>query len=97
LEKRKNPSGYEKTITGLMKQKKLSRQDAEKRYGTFLVDPDGFALRAGEKAMKEDGYKNWEEAAIGRSKDPEATRVRIQEVSRELNGFLREQVCVTCV
>ena len=80
-----------------MKQKKLSRQDAEKRYGTFLVDPDGFALRAGEKAMKEDGYKNWEEAAIGRSKDPEATRVRIQEVSRELNGFLRDQVCITCV
>ena len=65
-----------------MKAKKLTRSAAEKQYGEYLLDPDGFALRAGEAARKEAGYKNWEEAAIGRSDDPDATRDRINKFKR---------------
>jgi len=60
-----------------MKSKKLTLPQAEKRYGEFLIDPDGFALRAGEAARKEAGYKDWEEAAIARSDNPDETRDRI--------------------
>mmetsp|Transcript_16337 Transcript_16337/g.30788 ORF Transcript_16337/g.30788 Transcript_16337/m.30788 type:complete len:97 (+) Transcript_16337:1-291(+) len=61
-----------------MKTKGLTREQAEKRYGEFLVDPDGFALAAAEAERKEKGYKNWEEQAIAKSDDPEATRARIE-------------------
>mmetsp|Transcript_17159 Transcript_17159/g.23004 ORF Transcript_17159/g.23004 Transcript_17159/m.23004 type:complete len:165 (-) Transcript_17159:344-838(-) len=77
IEKRKNPQQFEATIEGLMKTKKLTRAQAEKRYGEFLLDPDGFALRAAEEEIKRGGYKDWEEMAIARSDDPEATRERI--------------------
>ena len=39
LEKLKNPKQVERTVTSLMKTKKLTRAQAEKRYGEFLVDP----------------------------------------------------------
>eukprot|EP00567_Pseudictyota_dubia_P014052 CAMPEP_0197436310 /NCGR_PEP_ID=MMETSP1175-20131217/3779_1 /TAXON_ID=1003142 /ORGANISM="Triceratium dubium, Strain CCMP147" /LENGTH=161 /DNA_ID=CAMNT_0042965567 /DNA_START=79 /DNA_END=564 /DNA_ORIENTATION=+ len=78
IEKRKNPQKFESTIQGLMKTKGLTREQAEKRYGEFLVDPDGFALAAAEAERKEKGYKNWEEQAIAKSDDPEATRARIE-------------------
>jgi len=79
MEKMKNPEKTEATIKGLMKKNKLTREQAEKRYGEFLADPDGFALRAGEARNRAEGYRNWEEAAIGRSDDPEATRARIEK------------------
>ena len=79
MEKMKDPKKFERTIKSLMKQNKLSREQAEKRYGEFLADPDGFALRASEESWRAEGYKNWEEAAIGRSNDPEATRARIDK------------------
>ena len=53
----KHPTKFETTIKGLMKKNKLMRDQAEKRYGDFLVDPDGFALRAGEEMRKKDFYK----------------------------------------
>mmetsp|Transcript_14966 Transcript_14966/g.20408 ORF Transcript_14966/g.20408 Transcript_14966/m.20408 type:complete len:165 (-) Transcript_14966:418-912(-) len=77
IEKRKDPKAFEATIQNLMKTKKLTRAQAEKRYGEFLLDPDGFALKAAEAERKEMGYKDWEEMAIARSDDPEATRERI--------------------
>jgi len=83
IERKKNPAKFEATIQNLMKQKKLSRDKAEKRYGEYLLDPDGFALRASDAQRKKDGYKNWEEAAIGRSSDPEATRERIAKFKRD--------------
>lgn len=83
IEKRKNPKAVESTIQGLMKQKKLTRDQAEKRYAEFLNDPDGFALRAGEETWKREGYKNWEDAAVGRSADPEATAARIAKFKRD--------------
>eukprot|EP00555_Chaetoceros_dichaeta_P010143 CAMPEP_0198267704 /NCGR_PEP_ID=MMETSP1447-20131203/34208_1 /TAXON_ID=420782 /ORGANISM="Chaetoceros dichaeta, Strain CCMP1751" /LENGTH=108 /DNA_ID=CAMNT_0043958419 /DNA_START=42 /DNA_END=365 /DNA_ORIENTATION=+ len=59
IEKRKNPQQFEITIQGLMKSKKLTRDQAEKRYGDFLLDPDGFALKAAEDERREVGYKDW--------------------------------------
>eukprot|EP00543_Licmophora_paradoxa_P019302 CAMPEP_0202464656 /NCGR_PEP_ID=MMETSP1360-20130828/62632_1 /ASSEMBLY_ACC=CAM_ASM_000848 /TAXON_ID=515479 /ORGANISM="Licmophora paradoxa, Strain CCMP2313" /LENGTH=154 /DNA_ID=CAMNT_0049088055 /DNA_START=132 /DNA_END=592 /DNA_ORIENTATION=- len=79
IERLKNPKKTEATIAGLMKSKKLTRAQAEKRYGEFLLDPDGFALRAADAQMREKGYKDWKERAIGESDDPEATRKRIDE------------------
>lgn len=79
LEKMKNPEKLEATITGLMQQKNLTREQAEQRYGEFLVDPDGFALRAKDEEMKEAGYKDWIEMAVARSDDPDATRKRIED------------------
>ena len=67
------------TIQGLMKQKKLTREQAEERYGNYLLNPNEFALQAAEETWKAQGYKNWEEAAIARSADPEATKARIEE------------------
>mmetsp|Transcript_6364 Transcript_6364/g.9281 ORF Transcript_6364/g.9281 Transcript_6364/m.9281 type:complete len:156 (-) Transcript_6364:2079-2546(-) len=83
IERAKNPKAVEATIQGLMKQKRLTREQAEKRYGEFLNDPDGFALRAGEETWKREGYRNWEEAAVGRSADPEATAARIAKFKRD--------------
>ena len=74
---------YRSTIQGLMLQKGLSREQAEERYGQYLLNPNEFALKAGEEAWKAEGYKNWEEAAIGRSADPEATAKRIEEFKRK--------------
>jgi len=79
IEKRKNPQQAENTIQGLMKAKKLSRAQAEKRYGEFLVDPDGFALNAAAEERREAGYKDWIEQAVAKSDDPEATQQRIDE------------------
>mmetsp|Transcript_36048 Transcript_36048/g.52834 ORF Transcript_36048/g.52834 Transcript_36048/m.52834 type:complete len:174 (-) Transcript_36048:228-749(-) len=86
MEKKKNPEKFEATINNLMKSKKLSRAQAEQRYGTFLVDPEGFALAAAEIERKELGYKDWKEQAIARSDDPEATRKRIDEFQKK-NSF----------
>mmetsp|Transcript_27619 Transcript_27619/g.41795 ORF Transcript_27619/g.41795 Transcript_27619/m.41795 type:complete len:169 (-) Transcript_27619:1634-2140(-) len=83
MEKKKNPKKYESTIQNLMKQNKLTRQQAEKRYGEFLADPDGFALRAAAQERKEKGYKDWKEQAIAKSDDPEATRKRIEEFQKK--------------
>lgn len=66
-----------------MLQKDLTREEAEERYGSYLVNPTDFALQAGEEVWKADGYKNWEEAAIGRSVDPEATKKRIEEFKKK--------------
>lgn len=82
MERTKNPQKFEQTITGLMSSKGLTRGQAEKRYGEFLNDPDGFALREAEKQMKEKGYKDWKERAIGESDDPEATAKRINDFQR---------------
>lgn len=82
IEKRKNPQAFESTIQGLMKTKGLSRADAEKRYGEFLLDPDGFALRAAEAERREAGYKDWIEQAVAKSDDPEGTRKRIEDFTR---------------
>eukprot|EP00548_Thalassiothrix_antarctica_P005572 CAMPEP_0194134234 /NCGR_PEP_ID=MMETSP0152-20130528/4322_1 /TAXON_ID=1049557 /ORGANISM="Thalassiothrix antarctica, Strain L6-D1" /LENGTH=135 /DNA_ID=CAMNT_0038829873 /DNA_START=153 /DNA_END=560 /DNA_ORIENTATION=- len=82
LERMKNPKQFEKTIQNLMKTKKLSRKQAEKRYGDFLVDPDGFALRAAADERKEKGYKDWKEQAIAKSKDPVATKKRIDDFQK---------------
>ena len=51
----------------------------EQRYGEFLIDPEGFALRAAEIERKEKGYKNWIDQAAARSDDPTATRQRIED------------------
>mmetsp|Transcript_20896 Transcript_20896/g.24038 ORF Transcript_20896/g.24038 Transcript_20896/m.24038 type:complete len:188 (-) Transcript_20896:264-827(-) len=83
IERTKNPAGFEQTINGLMRKNKLTREQAEKRYGEFLIDPDGFAIRAGEEMRKKEGYKTWEEAAIARSDDPEATEERINEFKKK--------------
>mmetsp|Transcript_9304 Transcript_9304/g.13205 ORF Transcript_9304/g.13205 Transcript_9304/m.13205 type:complete len:164 (-) Transcript_9304:250-741(-) len=77
LEKSKNPQKFEATISGLMRNNNLTREQAEKRYGDFLIDPDGFALRAAAEERKAKGYKNWVEQAVAKSNDPEATRERI--------------------
>mmetsp|Transcript_39278 Transcript_39278/g.91637 ORF Transcript_39278/g.91637 Transcript_39278/m.91637 type:complete len:117 (-) Transcript_39278:267-617(-) len=53
------------------------------RYGTYLLDPESFALNKWEAANERDGYRNWEEAAVGRSDDPEATRERIAKFKAE--------------
>lgn len=82
IEKMKNPRKTEQTIQGLMKAKKLTRAQAEQRYGEFLLDPDGFALRAADEQIREKGYKDWKERAIGESDDPEATRQRIDEFQK---------------
>ena len=37
MEKMKDPEKTEATITGLMKKNKLTREQAEKRYGEFLA------------------------------------------------------------
>ena len=82
IEKAKNPAKFEATIEGLMSTKGLTRGQAEKRYGEFLVDPDGFALQAAEQERREKGYKDWIEQAIDKSDDPEATRIRIEEFTK---------------
>lgn len=41
-----------------MAQKGLTRGQAEKRYGEFLADPDGFALKAAEEERREKGEWN---------------------------------------
>mmetsp|Transcript_22321 Transcript_22321/g.33229 ORF Transcript_22321/g.33229 Transcript_22321/m.33229 type:complete len:177 (-) Transcript_22321:1257-1787(-) len=82
IEKMKNPQKFESTIQGLMKAKRLSRAQAEKRYGEFLLDPDGFALQAAAAEREEKGYKDWKEQAIAKSADPEATRKRIDEFQK---------------
>eukprot|EP00545_Synedropsis_sp_CCMP1620_P012364 CAMPEP_0119012928 /NCGR_PEP_ID=MMETSP1176-20130426/7702_1 /TAXON_ID=265551 /ORGANISM="Synedropsis recta cf, Strain CCMP1620" /LENGTH=164 /DNA_ID=CAMNT_0006965967 /DNA_START=36 /DNA_END=530 /DNA_ORIENTATION=+ len=82
MEKKKNPAKFEKTIQGLMKSKKLSRPQAEQRYGTFLLDPDGFALAAAAQERKVMGDKDWKAQAIRRSDDPEATAQRIATFQR---------------
>jgi hypothetical protein len=50
-----------------------------KRYGEFLVDPDGFALNAAAAERKEMGYKNWIDQAVSKSDDPEGTQKRIDD------------------
>lgn len=85
IEKRKNPQGLESTIQGLMKTKSLSRAQAEQRYGEFLLDPDGFALKAAAAERKEVGYKDWIEQAVAKSDDPDATRERIENFTRTNN------------
>ena len=45
-------------LQGLMAQKGLTRGQAEKRYGEFLADPDGFALKAAEEQRREKGEWN---------------------------------------
>ena len=45
-------------LQGLMAQKGLTRGQAEKRYGEFLADPDGFALKAAEEERREKGEWN---------------------------------------
>jgi len=82
LQKLKDPAATEQTVIGLMETKELTREQAEERYGDYLVDPDGFALNAFEEQNKVDGYANWEEATVGRSDDPEATRKRIDDFKR---------------
>jgi hypothetical protein len=77
MEKRKNPAKFEETIQGLIKRNKLTRPQAEKRYGEFPLDPDGFALNAAARERQAKGYKDWKEQAIARSDDPEATAKRI--------------------
>ena len=72
-----------------MLQKDLTREEAEERYGSYLVNPTDFALQAGEEVWKADGYKNWEEAAIGRSVDPEATKKRIEELKKKSQLIFR--------
>ena len=47
-------------LQGLMAQKGLTRGQAEKRYGEFLADPDGFALKAAEEQRREKGEWNWQ-------------------------------------
>lgn len=79
IERRKNPQVFESTIQGLMTSKRLSREQAEKRYGEFLLDPDGFALKASAVERKEMGYKNWIDQAVKKSDDPEATQKRIDD------------------
>ena len=66
-----------------MFQKGLTRAQAEARYGEYLLNPNEFALNEGEKTWRAEGYKNWEDAAIGRSVDPEATAARIAEFKRK--------------
>merc|ERR1719223_2111752 len=83
IEKRKNPKQFESTIQGLMKTKKLTREQAEKRYGEFLLDPDGFALKAAAADRKKKGYKNWIEQAVAESDDPEGTRQRIEDYTNK--------------
>ena len=82
IEKAKNPAKFEATIEGLMSTKGLTRGQAEKRYGEFLIDPDGFALQAAEQERREKGYKDWIEQAVAKSDDPEATRIRIEEFTK---------------
>jgi hypothetical protein len=65
-----------------MKTKKLTRQQAEDRYGSFLLDPEGFALRAAEEDRRASGL-DWKEGAIARSSDPEAARKRIDEFQKK--------------
>ena len=47
-------------LQGLMAQKGLTRGQAEKRYGEFLADPEGFALKAAEEQRREKGEWNWQ-------------------------------------
>ena len=82
IEKTKNPAKFEQTIQGLMSSKGLTRGQAEKRYGEFLVDPDGFALKAAEEERREKGYKDWIDQAVSKSDDPEATLRRIKKFQR---------------
>eukprot|EP00558_Chaetoceros_sp_UNC1202_P009742 CAMPEP_0197247232 /NCGR_PEP_ID=MMETSP1429-20130617/26991_1 /TAXON_ID=49237 /ORGANISM="Chaetoceros sp., Strain UNC1202" /LENGTH=164 /DNA_ID=CAMNT_0042708087 /DNA_START=12 /DNA_END=506 /DNA_ORIENTATION=+ len=82
IEKRKNPQQFESTIQGLMRAKNLTRDQAEKRYGEFLLDPDGFALKASEAERREVGYKDWIEQAVAKSDDPDATRDRIEAFTK---------------
>ena len=82
MEKKKNPQQFERTIINLMKTKKLTREQAEDRYGAFLLDPEGFALRAAEEDRRASGL-DWKEAAIARSSDPDATRKRIDEFQKK--------------
>ena len=83
IEFKKDAKKTEATITSLMEKNKLSLAAAEKRYREFLVDPDGFALCAGAARNKAEGYKNWEDAAVGRSKDQQATRERIDNFKKQ--------------
>lgn len=53
------------------------------RYGEFLLDPDGFALKAAEQERKKAGYKDWIEQAVAKSDDPEATRQRIEDFTKK--------------
>mmetsp|Transcript_19801 Transcript_19801/g.46862 ORF Transcript_19801/g.46862 Transcript_19801/m.46862 type:complete len:162 (-) Transcript_19801:217-702(-) len=82
MERLKNPAKFESTIQGLMAQKGLTRGQAEKRYGEFLADPDGFALKAAEEQRREKGYKDWIEQAMANSDDPEETLRRIKEFQK---------------
>eukprot|EP00563_Minutocellus_polymorphus_P001203 CAMPEP_0181045946 /NCGR_PEP_ID=MMETSP1070-20121207/14084_1 /TAXON_ID=265543 /ORGANISM="Minutocellus polymorphus, Strain NH13" /LENGTH=166 /DNA_ID=CAMNT_0023124519 /DNA_START=64 /DNA_END=564 /DNA_ORIENTATION=+ len=82
IEKAKNPAKFEATVEGLMSTKGLTRGQAEKRYGEFLIDPDGFALQAAEQERREKGYKDWVEQAVAKSDNPEATRKRIEEFTK---------------
>jgi hypothetical protein len=82
IERTKNPAKFEQTIQGLMSSKDLTRGQAEKRYGEFLVDPDGFALKAAEEERREKGYKDWIDQAVSKSDDPEATLRRIKKFQR---------------
>mmetsp|Transcript_3970 Transcript_3970/g.8615 ORF Transcript_3970/g.8615 Transcript_3970/m.8615 type:complete len:161 (+) Transcript_3970:108-590(+) len=82
IERTKNPAKFEQTIQGLMSSKGLTRGQAEKRYGEFLVDPDGFALKAAEEERREKGYKDWIEQAVAKSDDPDATRKRIDDFTK---------------
>lgn len=61
----------------------LTTYDTLQRYGEFLLDPDGFALRAAEQERKEAGYKDWIEQAVAKSDDPEATRQRIEDFTKK--------------
>ena len=52
------------------------------RYGEFLLDPDGFALKAADLERREAGYKDWIEQAVAKSDNPEATRERIESFTK---------------
>jgi len=82
-----------------MKSKKLTRDQAEKRYGDFLLDPDGFALKAAEDERREVGYKDWIEQAVAKSDDPEATRKRIEDFKdrNRTRGVAIMSVLSTCI
>lgn len=53
LQKLLNKDDYNQKIDNIMKQKKLTREQAEKEYDSYLDDPNSYALQKGELSFSE--------------------------------------------
>lgn len=77
---------YDKVVTGLMRTKGLTREEAEADYNAYLENPNNYALNKGEAYYKSLGYKSFMEGVIGEAEKEgrgDEVRERVAEFKKK--------------